>query len=185
MALVGVALGVASPVQAQLQTLWKCDDPEDPFRFVTSPSKKSDPPPCKKWLEIRGPNLTSLFSAVGQRRYRAANEFLSDASEYLPSDYPEAKGGSPVTTSELYNQPQEFGFDVESIQDAPSGSLVLFRGLGGILVETRTSEDQPWSKQILYPSASSGYRLRTANPDAFGGLQPKVLIQAGGGETRG
>ncbi len=175
-----LAIGIlAPPANSQNSPLWKCSDPAIPFHFVTSEDKKSQPPPCREWMQIRGPNLMQLLTALADERHPAANEFLAEAAEYAPFEYPGAEEGAPVPTSALYYSPERFGFEIKSLTEAPLGSLVVYNGLGGILVETRISEAEPWTRQVLYPSASAGYRLKLSDPDIPGKLVARVLVPEG------
>lgn len=163
-------------LSAQEAPLWRCSNPVHPFRYVSSDDKKNDPPPCREWMQIRGPNLAALLDDLASERHTAANVFLAEAGQYATYSYPQAAKGLPVTTAELYRSPGAFGFEVAELEQAPVGSLVVYNGLGGIVVEVRQSENEPWIKQILYPSEAAGYRLMIGDLAIPGKMEARVLI---------
>jgi hypothetical protein len=176
------ALAAASSPAAAQDVLWKCSDPSIPFRFVSTAANKNLPPPCNEWLQIRGPNLYALLNKLAPQRFQAANEFLAEAAEFLPIEYPGAAEGAPVLTSDIYARPQRFGLEEATPEAAPPGSLVIYNGLGGILVESRRSEDEPWTEQVLYPSAATGFQLVVSDLNIGGKQAAKVLIRSDGAD---
>jgi hypothetical protein len=159
-------------------TLWICSNPDNPFHYVDSESKKSEPPPCRDWTEIRGKNLEGVLEALASERFTTANRFLAKASEESGLVYPGVETGSPVTTTKLYDNPERYGFRISSLEEATPGALVVYRGLGGILVETRSSPSEPWKPQVLYPSAAAGYQLRVTDINIRGERQARILERA-------
>ena len=67
---------------------------------------------------------------------------------------------------------------MESVEDAPTGSVVVYDGLGGILVEVRDPETGAWRKQVLYPSAVRDFNLAVADLEIPGKLEARVLRRA-------
>ena len=180
-----LVLGVLfSPVAAagQEPPMWRCSRPPMPLRIVDSEANQR--PPCTEWVQIRGVKLTVLRDSLESHRFPAANQFLAEASEAGMIEYPGAAEGAPVPTTELYDNPSEYGFEVSDVEDAPLGSLVVYNGLGGILVESRTSTDAEWTREVLYPSAARGFQLALANPAIPGKLPPKVLVREAQNEPR-
>jgi hypothetical protein len=170
----GLGTGLA---RAAEDSVWKCIDPETPFRFVSAEDQKDNPPPCGRWLEIRGPGVRAIFEAFARGDLqRDSNFFLSEAGDLASFEYPSNLGGAPIRTSELYRNPTLYGFTVTDQADAPPGSLVLYNGLGGILVEAREPSGNAWSKKVLYPSASIG-QLRVSDL-ATPAEAPKILVLA-------
>lgn len=167
--------------QAAMETVWKCTNPDSPLRFITSEDRQDDPPPCERWVEVRAPGLADLMSELGDERFEAANFFLASASNYTGADYPEHAPKAPSPTLMVYSDPAAFGFDVVSVDSAAPGSLVVFNGLGGILVEVREPDTDAWTKQVLYPSAARGFELFVADLQIPGKLEAKVLREKGGG----
>jgi hypothetical protein len=110
-------------------------------------------------------------------QFAFANTFLGEAATATTLEYPGSASGSPVTTPALYHHPESFGFKTIPIESAQTGSLVLYDGLGGILIETRRSDSEPWTKQVLYPSAASGGRLTLSDPTIPGKAAPRVLVK--------
>jgi hypothetical protein len=171
-----VAMCAVTEADAQ-SGLWKCEDPAKPFRFVTSDEKKSDPPPCGRWVEIRGANLSALLEEISDTPFRSANYFVSRAAEASGVEYPEVSGeGTPVTTTALYNRPERFGFAVTTPEAAPNGAIVVYDGLGGILVETREAGEEAWTKKVLYPSAAMEFKPHIADLTIPGKAEPRVLV---------
>lgn len=168
-------LFMSFPLNAQ-EALWKCFDPERPFRFVRTEAEKDDPPLCRSWVQLRGANLASLLEMVASRRFVAANEFLEKSSTLEGIHYPSLSNGAPVLTSDVYVDPEQFGFKTVSLDVAPTGSIVVYDGLGGILVEKRKSEGEPWQKQVLYPSKAGDFFLKVSDIDIPGKMDPKIII---------
>lgn len=167
---------MASLIGSPGTALWKCVDPVNPPRFVTTEDKKEDPPPCGAWVELRSSRMMELDFL--HARYEAANVFLARAAEQLGVDYPGTEGGSPITTSQLYRTPARFGVELGSIEGAEVGDLILYDGLGGILVEVR-EEGSAWVRQVLYPSTKHDFGLNLADPSdlgrAIGSEPPQIL----------
>lgn len=164
-----------SPVHAQ-DILWKCQDPDRPFRFATSEEKRDEQtPPCITWLEMRGDNLATLLEVLASERFVAANVFVEEAGHIAGFKYPMVSG-VPINTSTLYADPGRFGFAVAEPDDAPTSSLVIYDGLAGILVEVRETEESPWVKQVLYPSAARQHYLAVRALSIPGKQGPKVLV---------
>lgn len=146
--------GISIASNGYTDELYKCEDPEVPVRFATSEAGKEEPPKCDKWVEIRGVSVEVSVALEGAA-FRAANEFLSvvaaiDEGQWGPS-FP------AVTTGELYSDPEGYGFETVSLEDADPGSFVVYRSLAGILVETRETEGGSWEKQVLYPSRAADF----------------------------
>jgi hypothetical protein len=161
---------------AAMRPIWRCHDPLDPPRTVADEERKADPPVCNKWVQVRGRGVLALLASHQDSSFGASNLFLSAAGGATNSPYPYV-GGSPVTTSDLYRNPGRYGFKVIDTAGAEPGSLVLYNGLGGILVETRASPDEPWEKKVLYPSTRHGGKLWIASLDIPGKLEAKVLVK--------
>jgi hypothetical protein len=161
--------------KAQENSLWKCDEPDDPFRYVTSKEARDTEiePPCTKWVQLRGGNnLASILNVIANRQFPAANDFAFAAATYTGIRYPIHSNGFPVSTNEIYNAPESFNLVLGDIETAELGSLVLYDGLAGILVETRENEDSEWERKVIYPSASKNYDLWTSNPEISGKKEP-------------
>jgi len=169
------------PIQAQ-EVLFKCINPKSPLRFASTVEERdSMTPPCQDWGQIRAPQLGSILEALGEDRFSAATVFLAEASDYSDFSYPVTASGLPITTSQLYENPTEFGFRVAPPDSAAAGAIVVYDGLAGILVEYRMSNDAPWSPKVLYPSASGGFELTVADLNIPGKLPPRVLVPSKGG----
>ena len=166
------------PCQAVAQDgLWKCSDPDNPFRFARNDSDKDAlSPPCLNWVQIRGENLEALLTLLTSEPYEDANVFMMEAATVTPHRYPRTAAGYPVPTANIYDDPEGFGVQLVSVDDAEAGSLVVYDGLGGILVETRNSEDEPWMPAVLYPSAARNFELVVHEVNIPGKMEPKVLI---------
>lgn len=170
-------------LQGQVGTqdsLWKCHDPDRPPRFATSEeSKDEQSPPCNGWIEMRAEKLAALLDLLAPSRFDAANMFLMQAGSVADFDYPGSDSGIPIPTSLLYEDPVRFGFEVSDAREAPTGSIVVYDGLGGILVEVRRSDEEPWSRQVLYPSEARQFELRVSDLAIPGKQPPKVLVPTG------
>lgn len=171
-----VLLAMSTSAYAQ-EILWKCHEPSRPMRFASSEeTRDQQTPPCEEWIEMRGNGIGELLAALADERFRAANFFLAEAAPYATFAYPETEGEAPVRTTELYENPERFGLEVATPEEAPIGSLVIYDGLGGILVETRPSEGDSWTRQVLYPSAAAGFELVLSDLDIAGKQMAKVLV---------
>lgn len=166
--------------QETASKVWKCANPDSPFRFVSSEERKQDPPECKEWIELQGKGLAELLTALAAERHTAANAFLARASQFIEVEYPRDAAGNPATTSALYGEPERFGFRVVAVDSAALGSFVVFDGLGGILVELRDPDTDEWHRKLLYPSAAADFKLRVSDLRVPGKLQAKVLARPGG-----
>lgn len=163
-----VSLIVGSPARAEL---WKCNDPKNPPRFVTTEEKKSEPPRCGAWVEIR---LSSRPGGEGtldvetlEDRYRSSSAFLELATAELGLRYPETAAGTPVPASNLYRSAGRFDVELTEHSAAKPGDVVIYEGLSGILVEARREGGQ-WEQQVLYPSEELGFALNLADPGDLG-----------------
>ena len=176
---IGLLLTLPSPIQ-EPDVVWKCYDPDRPVRFATSEESRDaqTPEQCREWVEIRASHLAAILDAIGSERFEAANIFLSEVGRVAGYDYPES-GLTPITTSNLFEDPGGFGFNVSDVLEAPTGSLVVYDGLAGILVEVRRSSDDPWSRQILYPSAAREFELSLGELGIAGMDRPKILVPEG------
>lgn len=155
-------------------TRWRCEDPKWPMRFADKEENKSAPPECKRWAEIRGLAAASIEELNG-RKFLAANDFLLEAVGADSSKYPVTVTGDPVRVVDLHAQPAMFGFTTVNGYQAKAGSLVLFEGFGGVLVEVRDSPTSAWRKEVLYPSRSAGFELRSTALNAMLSLDPVIL----------
>ena len=171
---------LALPTSASGQepgVFWKCVVPERPFRIATTEEVRAHEdwdPPCEAWHEIRFDGLLGLQHAIAHgESFPLANHFLALAG---PS-YPTTAWGAPASTRSLYEAPEAFGFAITNPADAPTGSFVVYDGLGGFLVEVRSSPAEPWTRQVLYPSAQLDYSLAVRPLDIPGKQAPKVLVQ--------
>ena len=171
-----VAFVAVTPAHAQ-DVLYKCVEPDPPLRFARSEeSKEEQTPPCQDWGQMRAPNLADIVEAVLDERFSAANQFLARARQAGGVAYPRMSDGSPITTSALYANPEDFGYRAAPTDSAPLGSIVVYDGLGGILVEFRGSESTPWERRVLYPSAARGFELAVADLAIPGMGAPRVLL---------
>ena len=165
----------ARPATAQ-EVIYRCEKPPFPLRFAKPQDPRPGPPTCHDWVQMRGKRLGALLAAFAGERHSAANEFLAEASKILDVDYPVATGG-PATTMAVYADPEGFGFETIDPAAAPTGSPVVYNGLAGILVEVRRSEHEPWTKQIIYPSAKNDFQLVVADLRIPGKAEAKVLAE--------
>ena len=169
-------LTIGTPVQAQ-QALYACAVPGQPFMSASSEEERNAlTPQCRRWIELRSTTqLTMVLNELGDERFKAANFFLAQATQFAGYDYPTADTW-PVTTAALYSNPERYGFVVSDPDEAPTGTIVTYDGHGGILVKARGSPDEPWVNQVLYPSAARNYELVIRPPAIPGEQPPKALV---------
>lgn len=172
---------------------WRCDDRRDLLYVRCSNSetaeaqkecnerKKSVVPPCAEngWLLLE-PRMAALIEELEGRTFVHANTFLAEASDTLEIPYPRTAEGYPITTRALYRNPEKYGFEPIELGDAPTGALVVYRGLGGVVLNSCEDEDEEEECQpmILYPSMVRNYRVTLSDPFIPGEVEPMALIHS-------
>lgn len=157
--------------------LWKCEDPRKPLRFATSDDAKAKDPPCNKWIQIRGLSQATAAALEGEA-FRNAGDFLHTITVH--------EGGwqsfPRVSTARLHSNPEKYArkhlFRTVLFETAPLGSLVIYDGLGGVLVETREKDGDPWERQVLYPSMAVDFTPVLSDEMIEGKAKPIVIAAA-------
>jgi hypothetical protein len=153
---------------------WKCIDPtESPCRAFTEEQKAQCPGGCDEWQEMRIAALAKgAWSGDGRV---AANVFLNTAaSEIYGREIPKTEFGHPVTVAQFSRHPEKYGWAVVSRGSPPPGSLALFDGFAGVVVDSVPGAP-PY---VLYPSHRKGGKLTVSKADHLGGA-PKYLVPMG------
>lgn len=164
---------------AQSSELWICSNPQEGSPLIArSPDEKAaQTPPCIDWMQVRANSgfSTMLINLAGSI-YPAANTFADKVFNYMNLEYPQTSLGQPVMTSDIYTAPERYDFSSVSIEDAEPGSLVVYDGLAGVLVEARPEGEDDWTKRVIYPSAAGGFNLKIANPEIPGKQTPFAVM---------
>lgn len=130
---------------------YKCTEPADPLCCWSTPKNRpKNCPTCKAWTLVTVANETKSIEL--DSKYSAANDFLDDvAKQTYGNALPETSAGTPITVSQLYQNPTKYGW-VELGADQPKeGAIALLPNLAGIVVE-EPPKGMPGEAGVLYPS---------------------------------
>ena len=175
-----VVLLVSNSALAQGLDVWVCDDPPNELRYALENEDILQPPPCDPgWIHVYDQSRTAalIFEQFSESNFPASNVFIAEVAELSGTEFPKQNGVGPIRTSEIFESPSSYGFSSIDIENAESGTIVVYDGHAGVLLQVTDEEAGELKPQILYPSASNGFQLIVSDLDKLGAGPPKAIIK--------
>ena len=166
-----------------------CKAPTPPAPCKAEEQSDETCPGCTEWdfvedtvLVVEGPEGETLFLDSSNVRVEH-NYFVADVSEWLwEFDSTAWNRDSPPTTSQLYEDPERYGWREIEPAEAERGAIVVWPGAAAIVVdpdEDRPGSSDPADIAIVYPSENRG-GLRLLYADVFRSRgAPRFLVPRG------
>ena len=138
--------------------------------------------PCTEICRDRGQAGVDSDSYTYQQpdQFPRANFMASDAARLIyDQGFPETEYGFPVLSSDLYTDPERFGWTDVSAMPSKEGTIVVWPTMSGLVVDDVLEDSTAGlgNVQVLYPSHSKGGELTIGSARWLGkGARPKFIV---------
>lgn len=175
---------ISASIKIELSYL-RCITPDTCTCVALNEEESKNCPECLKWEKTYLNRLSSVearrdsfaYSETGNPRNR---QFLDFASRTVYGiTLPRRPDGSPISASQLYQNPHLYGWIELGPDDSKEGALAVWPTMGGLVLKDTTAhpgEEQLEKIQVLYPSHKLDGELNVAGAAYLSSKEPKFIV---------